>query len=132
MSVLVKRWLLLAVALFLSLNVSANATKAKSLIATELNKISELANKKELTVKEWTNYVEVVDTKCDIEKDSTIKKAYCEFYYEIYKASELFTDFPGGPGRDDCDRYLFSAENMTKNKTLKTDLRKIVEKLCAK
>lgn len=93
-------------------------------------RVESLANKKDLTVKEWLAFARSLDNKCENEQNQAAKESLCELYYEIYKIEELFIENPEGPSQDDCAGYLLTAKSISGNKRTNVQLEKIVEKLC--
>jgi hypothetical protein len=118
-------------AILLSILISSSSVFADgNVLATEMKKLEMLSLRTDLTIKEWVEHVDRVDRRCGEELNPKVKETVCSFYYDIYRIGELFKENP--IDQDECDRYLFTNDSISKNSKANAYLKIIVKNLCPK
>ena len=119
----------------------AQSKKSKvDVIAAEKAQLAQLAERTDLTVKEFLQFVSDIDAKCTSEtsgKTNTAKaEAICSMYYKMYKIEELFAENPNGPTFAQCESNGLTSDNLIPNVSpddiVKVNVNKIAGKLCPK
>tara|TARA_B110001454_G_scaffold219194_1_gene251319 strand:- start:76916 stop:77314 length:399 start_codon:yes stop_codon:yes gene_type:complete len=131
MSTFIKTFIL---AVFAISAVFANSMEGKlDLVAAEKAQLAKLAERTDLTVKEWLQFVDQVDAKCTAEQNPEKQTQMCSFYYQIYKIGELFSETqPSGPNWEQCLRAGVTSDSLSTNESVRTHVNRIANKLCPK
>lgn len=112
----------------------ANSIEDKNdLVAAEKEELAKLANRSDLTVKEWLRFVDDVDAKCTSETVEVKKTALCSFYYEMYKIGELFAEAQDQkPTWEQCMQAGVTSDSLSVNESVRKLVNRVAVKLCPK
>ncbi len=120
-------------ALFFQIAMANSIEDKTNLVAAEKEELAKLANRSDLTVKEWLRFVDDIDAKCSSETVEVKQTAMCSFYYEIYKIGELFAEAQDQkPTWEQCMRAGVTSDSLSVNESTKKLVNRIAVKLCPK
>lgn len=112
---------------------ASNPSDAKmlTLVTAEMKTLERLADKTNLSLKDWMDFQNEIDQKCEVENDDERKEAYCMFFFSINHIGESFnagktprTFTKGCRGVENTTRLMAEDEKITQY------LDKVVAKLC--
>lgn len=101
-------------------------------IPNEIQQLDNYAVKRELTLREWKDFVSSVDQKCDDEKDAHIKVAYCSFYYHIDSVEKLIERRKDNSESITCRNIEDAVAVTSNNPNIKSKVNMVIKILCKK